>query len=84
MAIPGMTAAKGLLAHIFKDEIKSCQTIREIQQKDWTGLKKLEDIREGLKVLSEYHWVQVCRGRSGEKGGRPSEHVLINPEVRNG
>lgn len=38
-----------------------------------------EEMEPGLQVLVEHGYIAIQRGKSGKRGGRPSEQIYINP-----
>ncbi len=61
------------------------QRLREINRRNWAGLKTSEELEEAIKILKEHHWVKV---EVTQTAGGPSEMIRINPslkvEVRHG
>ena len=41
--------------------------------------KSVEEMEPGLQVLVEHGYIAIQRGKSGKRGGRPSEQIYINP-----
>jgi len=56
-------------------------TCRDVQQKNWTGLRTTEEIRAALKLLHSAGWVRPIEKSSKPNGGRPSERYEVNPKV---
>jgi hypothetical protein len=52
-------------------------TVRDVQRKQWSGLKRREDIITACHVLAELGWIR--RRRNQQATGRPSEAYEISP-----
>ena len=44
------------------------------------GFETITGLDGGLSVLSKMGYIRIAKVRVGEKGGRPSERVFLNPE----
>lgn len=78
---PGMESAREIIKHIRRGEVKDGDTVRSIYRgREWSRLTTPEEVRAGLGVLEEYDWLIVQRSVNDERGGRPSEHIRLNPK----
>jgi len=77
-ALPEMEAAREIIKHYRKREIKDGATVRDIWRHGWARLASPEEVRAGLGVLSEFGWVFVEKIPTG---GRPTEVVRFNPKL---
>ncbi len=55
------------------------QRLREINRRNWAGLKTSEELEEAVRVLKDHHWVRV---EVVQTAGGPSEIIRINPSVK--
>jgi hypothetical protein len=55
-------------------------TVRDVYQKDWSGLSTADEVRAALRLLEDYGWVRPEKLKSGI-GGRPSEVYVLNPKI---
>ncbi len=77
-----MTAAKELAKHIKNRNIYDEMEVRTIWKKKWANLTTPEEARAGLSILEDHHWVRLeVRKAKGDKGGRNSEIVRLNPKL---
>ena len=76
--MPKMEAAREIIRHIRRGEIKDGFTPKEIYRKHWSRLTTPEELRAGLEVLEEYEWLTI---RKISTGGRPSEIIILNPRI---
>lgn len=80
--MPGMDSARELVGHIRRGAIKTGATVREIWRHQWTRLTNPEEARAGLLVLEEYDWLTIEKTSPGDRGGRPSETIRLNPRIK--
>ena len=45
-------------------------------------LKKVEDMKPALNLLSEMHYIKISEVKTGEKG-RPGTNIIVNPLTKN-
>lgn len=74
---PEIVAARAIVERL--PEVGSKFTARKVKQADWKGLTDPEAVEAGLSLLAELGWLRIERKAAGEKGGRPSELVTVNP-----
>ena len=53
---------------------------RDVWKACYKEFKKVEEMEPGLQVLIEHGYIAVVKEKSGSKGGRPPEKIVINPE----
>lgn len=81
--MPGMDAAREIIKHIRRGEIKDGDTARSIYRgREWSRLTTPDEVRTGLEVLQEYDWLTVNKTSAGDRGGRPSEIIRLNPMIK--
>jgi hypothetical protein len=73
------TAAKAILTHIRKGDLKDGFTVRDVRRPQWSNLSDLEEIEAGLDLLSDYNWIAEKARKPGPAGGRPTKAFGINP-----
>jgi putative DNA primase/helicase len=76
-----VSAAKAILAHIRKGDIKGPFTARDIHQHDWSRLTDRAHVQLGLDLLVELGYVAAARSGVGERGGRPTVTYEVNPRA---
>jgi len=79
--MPGMEAAREIVKHINRGDIKDGCRTWELWRPQWSRLTTPEDVRAGLEVLTEYDWLIVEKSTTGTRGGRPSEIIRLNPKI---
>lgn len=72
-------AARDLALKIEEGAIKDGQTVRDIYNADWEGLKDRDVVMAGLEVLAEHKWI---RTETVSTGGRPSLKIRLHPDLR--
>jgi hypothetical protein len=75
-------AAKTILHHIRKDDLKDGFNLREILRRGWSNLSSKEAVQAGLDLLCDLNWVAPKLQGPGPTGGRSSITYLINPAAR--
>jgi Protein of unknown function (DUF3987) len=54
----------------------------DVTKRKWPGLREREDVLQALAALEDIDWLaHPGMGRSGPKGGRPTDAWLVNPKV---
>jgi hypothetical protein len=54
----------------------------DVTKRKWPGLREREDVLKALAALEDIDWLlHPGMGRSGPKGGRPTDAWLVNPKV---
>ena len=71
-------AAHSLRERIMQGEVPDGQTIRQIQRRQWRGLRTADDVKSTLRVLEAANWLRL---ESIIQGGRPSEVVRLHPDL---
>jgi hypothetical protein len=74
-------AAQALLDKIEAGSVKHRTKVRELHRKQWEGLRTPETVDEAIVVLEAHGWVRRKEVRS-EGRGRPSEIILLHPDLR--
>ncbi len=72
-------AARELLKHVKRSDVKHGGPVRDIYRKKWSGLKERSEVDGALENLEEHGWLRVVKV---DTGGRPTESVLLHPELR--
>ena len=73
-------AAKAILSHIRKGNLKDGFSARDVHQHGWSNLSDREQVQAGLNLLCDLDWiVAVETGNQGR--GRPTTHYSINPRA---
>ena len=57
-------------------------TKRDLYRKCKSRFSTTEDMEPGLRVLIEHGYVAVERTQTGERGGRPTENIHVNPDAQ--
>jgi hypothetical protein len=76
---PAMEAARALLKHIRKGEVRDGFPVREIYRKQWAKLSSPETVYKAAEVLEEFGWLRV---ESIKTGGRSTKKVHLHPNLR--
>jgi hypothetical protein len=77
---PGRAAARALAGRIEAGNVADGETLRDIQQRDWSGLRTVPLVRAAAVNLSALGWLRI--ERRCDTGGRPSEVVCLHPQLR--
>jgi hypothetical protein len=56
-------------------------TPRDIQRRDWVGLRDRDAVSSALAVLEDTNHVRAISGAPGPQGGRPSESYTWHPSL---
>ncbi len=75
---PDMQSAQELIKHIQRGAIKDGDSIKEVYRHGWAKLTTPEEVKAGLRILSDYDWVVIERA---DTGGRPSDVIRLNPKL---
>ena len=78
---PAITVAHALAGKIEAGAIEDGGTIRDIYRPQWAGLSTPEMAWGGLQLLEEHNWVRLVKEKQ-EGRGRPSEIILLHPDLR--
>jgi Protein of unknown function (DUF3987) len=73
------TAARLILAHIRRGNLRDGFTARDVQRHGWSGLTRIEPIKAALALLVDLNWLAEVTPTAGPAGGRPSSSYRINP-----
>jgi len=76
---PAMEAARALLEHIRKGEVKDGSPVREIYRKQWAKLSSPDTVYKAAEVLEEFGWLRV---EATKTGGRSTKKVHLHPTLR--
>jgi hypothetical protein len=76
---PGVRAGRELLKRIRRGDIEHGEQVRLLYRRGWSGLKTREAVDAALEILSDFGWCRVLRIGTGS---RPSEVVLLHPDLR--
>ncbi len=79
-AFDGDTETAQMLAERF-DRLPDPFTAREVQQKNWQGLKTTDEIGGALNLLEDANWIASEEMPAGTSGGRPSTRYWKNPSI---
>jgi len=55
---PGETSAQLIAEKIRKQQLPNPFSVRDVQRRQWTGLRAKIDVSAGLEVLEECNWVR--------------------------
>jgi putative DNA primase/helicase len=75
-------AAATLGTRIQKGALGLRFSARDVQEKGWTNLTKIDTIRLALGVLQDAGWIRAVARPPGALGGRPTYDYIVNPAVR--
>jgi hypothetical protein len=75
---PDMQSAQELIKHIQRGAIKDGDSIKDVYRHGWSKLTSPDEVKAGLKILSNYDWLVV---ETSKTGGRPSEVIRLNPKL---
>jgi len=71
-------AAKAILKHIRRGNLKDGFTLREGRRNDWADLTDRGQTLAGLDLLCDFGWLRADKVATG---GRPTTTYTINPKV---
>jgi len=54
------------------------QRLREINRRNWVGLRSADELEEAIAILKAHNWVRV---ETAQTLGGPSECLRINPAL---
>jgi hypothetical protein len=70
------SAARAILSHIRRGDLRDGFTARDVHQRGWSNLTDKDQVKAGLDLLVECDWIA---GALVVTGGRPRMTYLINP-----
>jgi hypothetical protein len=76
-----IAAAKAILAHIRKDDLKDSFSARDVHQHKWSNLADRHQVQAGLDLLCDLDWI-VAVDKRPAGAGRPTTHYRVNPKAR--
>ena len=76
-----LRAAISLLERIEAGEIVHGTKLRDIYNRQWSGLATSEEVAAAIQVLEEHGWARRVKVQP-PKGGRPSEVMYIHHDLR--
>lgn len=79
---PGVEAAKEIVKHLRRGAIKDGCTVKDVYRNQWSRLATPDEVKAGLSVLQEYDWLMVEETTPGKKGGRRSDIITLNPNIK--
>lgn len=65
-----------------RDKLPDGFTPREIKQKGWAGLTKMQQIGDALNELVTCNYLKAIEQKKASKGGRPSWRYYWNPAIK--
>jgi hypothetical protein len=75
-------ATHALAARVETGDVVDGMTVRDIDQREWSGLNGDGQLSAALRGLTALGWLRIDRREAGPKGGRPSDVVRLHPELR--
>jgi hypothetical protein len=70
--------AELILRRIWRGDLPSTFTARDIYRNQWSGLKDRERVEQALKLLADYDWIDAERVVTG---GKPKLNFTVNPKA---
>jgi putative DNA primase/helicase len=83
-ALDGDAETAQRLAERIKQTLPNPFTPRDVYRKCWAGLDTPELVEKAISILESRNWLKAIEAPSGERGGRPSIKVWINPALVEG
>ena len=81
----GKIAARQLAKHLLRGDLGERFTMRQVHQKDWSGLTEKEDVEEATDILCDLGWiwldVEASRRVPGTPGRSPGPIFEVNPRI---
>jgi hypothetical protein len=81
----GKIAARQLAKHLLRRDLGERFTMRQVHQKDWSGLTEKEDVEEATDILCDLGWiwldVEASRRVPGTPGRSPGPIYDVNPKI---
>lgn len=74
-------AAGSLLAKIVAGKLPSTFSVKDVQQKGWSGLDTTPTARAALEILVDHAYLYAIKHHRPGIRGRPSLHYLVNPKT---
>ena len=74
------TAAKAILTHIKRGDLKDDFTAREVWRRGWSNLSNVDQVKAGLELLVDLGWL-ADKGVKRPGGGRPTTTYSVNPHA---
>jgi hypothetical protein len=71
-------AAKALLGHAKRGDLKDGFTAREVQRRGWANLTNIDRVKAALDLLVDLGWL-ADKAVKRLEGGRPTVTYLVNP-----
>jgi Protein of unknown function (DUF3987) len=72
-------AAKAIIKHIRRGDLKDGFTLRDAMRAHWANLTDYDQVKAGLDLLSDFDWIAPT---TRQTGGRPLTTFAINPMAR--
>ena len=76
---PEMRSARVLLKKLKAGEVSHGAPVRSVYKHKWSALRDRAEVDGALEILADHGWLKVHKF---ESGGRPSEVILLHPELR--
>jgi hypothetical protein len=77
-----VAAAKAILAHVRRGDLRDGFSAREVYRKGWASLSDNDCVQAGLELLCDLNCIAAEARRRNQFGGRPSTSYRINPAVK--
>jgi hypothetical protein len=74
-------AAETLLDRVRSGDVEHGTKVRDIYNRQWSGLATREEVAAAIGVLEEHGWIRLATVKPAS-GGRPSEVVHLHPRLR--
>jgi Protein of unknown function (DUF3987) len=75
------SAAKAILKHIRKGDLRDAFTGRDVHRPRWSDLSDRGHVQAGLDLLCDFDWLKSEPRPAAASGGRPSVAYRINPRA---
>jgi Protein of unknown function (DUF3987) len=79
---PNVSAAHVLAERIKDGHVTDRMSVREVAERDWSGLTRSGDVYGAAETLEPLGWLRVETLEAGARGGRPSAVLRIHPDFR--
>jgi hypothetical protein len=79
---PNVSAAHALAERIRDGHVTDRMSVREVAERDWTGLGRSGDVYAAAETLEPLGWLRVETLKAGAGGGRPSAVIRVHPDFR--
>ena len=76
------TSAHALAEKIRAGAVVDGMGVRDIAQREWSGLRSSGKVFAAAEALERLGWVRLMESVPGKTGGRPSAFLSLNPHLR--